>query len=337
MKVTTATASARISARCRSSIDPAIQTNCFTAFERTASKTVLQAILWIATFHLQIQFVVSFPMVPFQPRTSKNLGNTVRGDSLNGFSSSPLSSNPDYRHVKGIIFDLDGTLIDSWRLGFDATQIILKKHGIDLITEQLYHECTKYATPERLARHAGLEPGDAQFKTVGQALADEFDELYVGLVTTQTAGFFPGIGSLLRKLQSKDVVLGALTNACVAYAHAVLKVNSEALSYASSSSSSSTDTLDTSIYSSFPSIRGADNVPAAKPAPDGLLQVCQDLGLSPESCVYIGDSPSDAVAASAAGMPSIGVLWGSHTEDNLRKAPFSHLCRTVDELELLLL
>jgi phosphoglycolate phosphatase-like HAD superfamily hydrolase len=51
---------------------------------------------------------------------------------------------------------------------------------------------------------------------------------------------------------------------------------------------------------------------------------------------YIGDSPSDAVAAKNAGMPAIAVLWGSHSEENLRKAPFDHFCQTVEELKLLL-
>ena len=66
--------------------------------------------------------------------------------------------------AKGIIFDIDGTLADSWKLGFDATQVILEKHGIPLITEETYHECTRNATPDRLARHAGLLPGEAGYE-----------------------------------------------------------------------------------------------------------------------------------------------------------------------------
>lgn len=78
------------------------------------------------------------------------------------------------------------------------------------------------------------------------------------------------------------------------------------------------------------------SVPFPKPKPDGLLQVCQELGLKPAECVYVGDSPSDGVAAAAAGMPSIAVLWGSHPEENLRKAPFQYFCTTPSELQALL-
>ena len=58
-------------------------------------------------------------------------------------------------------------------------------------------------------------------------------------------------------------------------------------------------------------------MPAAKPAADGLLMCCEKLGVSPHMCVYVGDSPSDGKAARAAGMHSVGVLWGAHREDSL--------------------
>ena len=90
------------------------------------------------------------------------------------------------------------------------------------ITQEIYHECTRYATPDRLARHAGLEPGTEEFQSVGAKLADEFDNLYVGLVSTETAGFFPGISGILERISEQkattdgdddtEIKLGALTN-----------------------------------------------------------------------------------------------------------------------------
>ncbi|CAB9509048.1 Phosphoglycolate phosphatase [Seminavis robusta] len=221
--------------------------------------------------------------------------------------------------LQGVIFDIDGTLADSWKLGFDATQSVLTQNNIDPITEEEYHRCTRYCTPDRLARHAGLEPGDAEFEAVGERLGHEFDTLYIGLVSLETAAFFPGIHAFLENLPS-HLKLGALTNAAVAYAHAVFQVN-----------------LKNSERSvKFESVHGADDVPAPKPAADGLWLVCQELGVKPEDCVYVGDSPSDAMAAKNAGMPAIGVLWGSHSEQSLQKAPFDHLCRTVEELKEIL-
>jgi phosphoglycolate phosphatase-like HAD superfamily hydrolase len=223
-------------------------------------------------------------------------------------------------NIKAILFDIDGTLADSWKLGFDATQVVLEDNSIDKITEEQYHEGCIYATPERLARHAGLVPSDADFEKLGNAMAKEFDDHYVGLVSTETAGFYPGMDLFLNDIPS-SIKFGALTNACVGYAHAVLKANSN---------------TKNNFYDRFRSIKGADNVPSPKPAPDGLLAVCEELSLKPEDCIYIGDSPTDGKAAEAAGMPAIGVLWGSNGEEKLSKAPFAHLCRNIDELRAVL-
>ncbi|VEU41205.1 unnamed protein product [Pseudo-nitzschia multistriata] len=233
---------------------------------------------------------------------------------------------------KAIIFDIDGTLADSWKLGFDATLVVLENNDLPLIDEATYHKCTKFSTPQRLARHAGLEPilpandeesraNNLLFEQTGDKLAAEFDNLYVGLVTVETAGLFPGIPELLEKIRScsSSVKVGCLTNACVAYAHAVLKAND---------CTSQSDGLSNMCAS----VHGADTVAAPKPEPDGLYKVCEELGIGVSDSVYIGDSPSDALAADAAGMASIGVTWGSHSEESLRKAPFTFYASTPEEL-----
>jgi pyrophosphatase PpaX len=104
-------------------------------------------------------------------------------------------------------------------------------------------------------------------------------------VSRETAGYYEGIHQLLGRIP-ESVKLGALTNACVAYAHAVLKVNHD-------------DNIQ--VYKRFESINGADTAPQPKPNPDGILLCCQELDLDPSDCVYIGDSPSDIIAADAAG------------------------------------
>ena len=76
---------------------------------------------------------------------------------------------------------------------------------------------------------------------------------------------------------------------------------------------------------------GADEVPAAKPEADGLLLCCARLGVEPENSVYVGDSPTDGQAARAAGMKSIGVLWGAGEEAALT-ASFDVVVPDVPEL-----
>lgn len=250
-----------------------------------------------------------------------------------GSSSLCASQNSNDNSIKAILFDVDGTLADSWKLGFDATQVVLERNGIPKITVETYHYGTRYSTPERLARHAGYEPEHSDFEKVGNQLGQEFDDFYVSLVSLETAKFYPGIESLLQQLP-RHIQLGALTNAAVRYAEAVLKCNCPVFSQ---SEQTSTDLDDSAIYSRFGSIRGADNVPKPKPAPDGLWTVCKDLDVDPMHCAYVGDSPTDGMAARSAGMKAVGVTWGSHQLDEKQQANFDYVCRSVEELEDLLL
>jgi phosphoglycolate phosphatase-like HAD superfamily hydrolase len=217
-----------------------------------------------------------------------------------------------------------------------------------------YHEYTRYATPDRLARHAmdgrGGERGgasgidddddtdddhiDPDYTLLGQQLGKEFDDLYIGMVSMTTACFFPGVLDILKRIASSassttisnnnsnnSMKLGALTNASVEYAHAVFRVNLD-----------SNKDDDKTHQINFLSIHGADTAPRPKPHADGLLLVCKELNVNPNQAVYVGDSPSDAVAANAAGMTSIGVTWGSHSRPSLEMAPFDIMCDTIDEL-----
>jgi len=230
---------------------------------------------------------------------------------------SNSNNHANLREVKGIIFDVDGTLADSFQLGFDATQAVLKKNQIALISPDEYHAFTRYTTQERLARHTGLDPEHqkGEFEKVGARLADEFDDLYVDLVNMDTAAFFDGINGLITAIPS-GIKVGALTNACVAYARAVLATNG--------------------VTERFCSIHGADSVPRPKPFADGLFLVCKEMGLEPSECVYIGDSPSDGEAAYAAGMGAVGVIWGSHSLEKVAEAPFDVVCSSLTELDSVL-
>jgi phosphoglycolate phosphatase-like HAD superfamily hydrolase len=62
-----------------------------------------------------------------------------------------------------------------------------------------------------------------------------------------------------------------------------------------------------------------------------LQQLCNALQVNPIDCVYIGDSPTDAMAAAAVGMPCIGVTWGAHSAEKLLPH-VNHLCHTVNQL-----
>lgn len=57
-----------------------------------------------------------------------------------------------------VLFDVDGTLSDSFRLGYEATNVVLRKNKVSDISEEAYHAGTKYTTPRRMAWHVTGDP-----------------------------------------------------------------------------------------------------------------------------------------------------------------------------------
>lgn len=210
---------------------------------------------------------------------------------------------------RGVFFDVDGTLASSAKLCFEATVAVLVKNGHAAVTEEEFHAGCRYTTPSRFAWHVTGNTDDP----CGEELGRQFDDMYVDMVTIDTAPFFPGIKTMLADVAAAHpaVRFGALSNACGAYVQNVVKCN---------------DVVD-----SFPVRLGADDVPKAKPNPDGLLACCAALDLGPEACCYVGDAPTDGQAAAAAGMPSIGVTWGSYSAGKVHDN-FDVAVDTVEQL-----
>lgn len=79
-----------------------------------------------------------------------------------------------------------------------------------------------------------------------------------------------------------------------------------------------------------------DDVPTRKPAPDGLVLLCERLGVPPAATAYVGDSPLDVQCAHAAGAKAVGVSWGVNPREVMAAARPHHLVDTVDELRAVL-
>jgi HAD superfamily hydrolase (TIGR01509 family) len=217
-------------------------------------------------------------------------------------------------NLDAILFDVDGTLSDSFELCFSSTNIILENNNYHKITEEEYHLGTKFCTTKRLANHATGDPDHE----IGHKLGKEFDDLYIKLVSIKTCPFYPNMNDLLNNIskKKKNILFGAISNASGSYVRSCLEAN---------------DCLDL-----FNCHLGVDDVSSPKPSPDGLLQCCNDISVNPSNCIYIGDSPSDGLAAKKCHMASIGVTYGSHPIESISQS-FDYCVNNVDELQELLL
>lgn len=184
-----------------------------------------------------------------------------------------------YTHV---IFDLDDTLVGTELPTLQAWKETAKLYGKELAIEDC-RPALGVATATGLERLGIKDDG---------AFARHWIDAYARIAPQAT--WFPGIPELLDELMTNGVTLGIATSR-------------EAVEMDRFFSN-----LD--LAARFTSIINADDTTRHKPNPEPLLACCAALGAHPKACLYVGDMPSDLVAASAAGMDSALVTWGHQSQ-----------------------
>lgn len=197
---------------------------------------------------------------------------------------------------RAVLFDLDGTLVNSLEDIADAANEVLERldlprHPVDayryLIGEGLEMLVRRALPPERrnVAEVARVVP------LVRAA--------YAARATRKTRPY-PGIPDLLDTLAARAVPFAILTN----------KPHEPALD------------LVARLFDGrpFAKVVGARPDHPRKPAPDGALEVAGALGIAPGEWLYLGDTATDMETARAAGMLPVGVLWGFRPAEELREA-----------------
>lgn len=202
--------------------------------------------------------------------------------------------------IKGVIFDVDGTLLDSLTLIKEAWNITTEKHlGWKF-------------PPDELSRRVGL-PLRSQLIELDANKADEMEKTYRDFQKEnhdKLVRLYPGVREFLNSLSKKDLLLGVATSKA--------KVGMD---------------LSRPLFGEDTPIKTwitVDDVTHHKPHPEGLLLAAKNLGISPDECAYAGDSIYDDQAARAAGMISISVGWGVSDLVNLNG---DYKAKSVEELE----
>jgi len=183
--------------------------------------------------------------------------------------------------LQGVLFDLDGTLIDSSQGFCSALNQLLAAHGLPTLdkTELMQvplgaRDLLHYFLPvQAQADYAQLR--QAFLAAFAQVVADEF-ELY------------PGVADALAYLQQQQTPWGIVTNKPLALTQATL---------------SRLDWQPRVVLC-------PEQVPAVKPCGSGILLACQRLGLAGHQVAYVGDNEIDVLAARHAGSYAIATGWG---------------------------
>lgn len=189
--------------------------------------------------------------------------------------------------IRALLFDLDGTLVDSIGIIVDTVSQSLKKFGY---TPDPHFIRRQLGVPIEETLKSMMSPEEAM--KVSQDYYANFDSMAVKQIK-----LFPGVKESLEKL-SKEYLLGIITGKAEKGALIALR--------------------EVGIIDLFQVIVGGDTTPRGKPYPEPVIYAIDALGVTPSEAVMIGDSIHDLNAAHNAGVKSIGVLTGSFDEKELR-------------------
>jgi HAD superfamily hydrolase (TIGR01509 family) len=209
---------------------------------------------------------------------------------------------------RAVLFDLDGTLVDTVAVRIDAWERTLVEAGLPIDRDRLSPLIG--LDGRRLAREVAALHGHQIDDDRAEAIDRRSGETYEGLNVAPAP--LPGVGRLVAAIERRGIRWAIATS-------------SRAAQVATSVSSLG--------LGREPAIVDASHVEHAKPEPDLLLYAARQLGVKPGTCWYIGDSTWDMVSAVAAGMLAIGVTAGSAVDEAaLTGAGAAAVVRTLDEV-----
>lgn len=187
--------------------------------------------------------------------------------------------------LKGILFDLDGTLVDSAPDLAGACNDVRAAHGLKALPYERLRPMVGSGARGMIGAGFSVAPGDASF----EALRDEFLQTYERRMTRSTR-LFDGSKALLEGLNAAGFVCAIVTNKATRFAAPLVSWLG----------------LDRAVAT----LVCGDTTAHSKPHPAPLLEAARRLDLAPGDCIYVGDDRRDVEAGRAAGMATIAAAWG---------------------------
>lgn len=209
--------------------------------------------------------------------------------------------------IKAVIFDVDGTLVDSNGLHVKAWQEAFRGYGKEVTYEELHHQMGK-GGDQLMPVFCSQEELDKFGEKLEQSRAELFVKDYLPRVRP-----FPKVRELFERIKADGLSLALASSA-----------KEEELAQHKKS---------LRIENLLEAATSADDAERSKPHPDIFQAALRSIGdVEPEESIVVGDTPYDVIAAGKAGMRAIGLLSGGFTKEDLSAAGAVEIYRDVAEL-----
>lgn len=190
-----------------------------------------------------------------------------------------------FLNIRAVLFDLDGTLIDSAPDLGAAADKMRTDRGLPSLPLDRYRPMAGAGARGMLAEAFGLAPEHPDFA----AMREEFFRNYEANMTARTT-VFDGVPEMVSELLGRQLAWGVVTNKMARFTDPL--------------------TREIPVFASAGAVVSGDSTPHSKPHPAPLLEAAARLGVDPQHCIYVGDDERDIVAGLAAGMGTVAATYG---------------------------
>lgn len=216
--------------------------------------------------------------------------------------------------VRHILFDLDGTLLDSAECILESARRAFPEHGFSVLADSAVRTLIGVPIEKSFPRLlAGVGVADTDVPRLLQPLIDTYRRLNLELAQTMITPF-DGVRAMLDTLDREGFVSSIVTSKRRSTASANLDQHG--------------------LLGRFRVVIGSEDCHKHKPDPEPALVCLRSLGLSDANppAIVVGDSTHDVHMAIGAGLPAFGVSWGVHHPDELRSAGASAIAHDCEQL-----